>query len=215
MTIDIKKCEIKIIVDSREQKWDHIETKFKQRQIDYFVSKGKQSLKVGDYSIVVKTPKGNILDFRNYTAVERKGSLNEIACNLTDSKSKDENGKIRFVRELERSFSNRTRLLLLIEEEDGYNKAKNGFFRGDFPSFFNPKSFMGMINAYQARYLFSYQFCERKADSWSMIYDYLYYQAREWMKEFNEDSLKHWSASEKGNSPNYYYISGNLDTIYN
>lgn len=218
MAIDIKKCDIKIIVDSRENRWEHIENKFKQKGIDYYVAKSKEGskcLEVGDYSIIVKTKKGNILDFRNYVAVERKGSLNELAGNFTDDRSKDNQNKNRLIREFERGFEKATRVLLLVEEEEGYNKAINGFFRWDSESFLNPKAFMGMLWARQARYNFNMMFCERKSDSWSMIYNYLYYQAREYLKYLHEDDLEHWDLSQKGKLNNYYYVGGNLDTIYN
>lgn len=209
MAVNIKKCDLKIIVDSREQVWDHIECRFKQNGIDYYVAKakdGSKCLNVGDYSMVVKTPKGNILDFRYHVAVERKGSLNELAGNFTDDSSKDEHGKIRIIREFERGRDHGMNVLLLVEEEDGYNKAKNGFFRWDQASKLNPKAFMGMLWARKFRYNFDVMFCERKSDSWSIIYDYLYYNVREFLKEFDESKLKDWSPESRGSAPNYYYI---------
>lgn len=211
MAIDIKKCELKIIVDSREQVWGHIEEAFKANKIDYYVAKskeGKKCLEVGDYSIIVKTPKGNILDFRKYAAVERKGSLNEFAGNLTDNKSIDEFKNNRIKREFIRGLDNQTRVMLLIEEEDGYNKALNGFFRWDKESKLNKAAFMGMLWSWEDRYNFKLKFCERKTDSWHMIYNYLYYVVRNYLKEFREDSLKYWREENKGSSSNYYYIYG-------
>ena len=216
MAVDIKKCEIKIIVDSREQVWSHIEGAFKRNKIDYYVAKskeGKKCLEVGDYSIIVKTPKGNILDFRKYVAVERKGSLNEFSGNLSDSKTLDEAGDNRIIRELTKGLENKTRLMVLVEEEDGYNKAINGFFRWDKASKLKPQAFMGMMWSWEDRYNFKLKFCERKDDSWHMMYKYLYYVVRNFLKDFDESLLKDWSKEFKGAKDNYYYINGDFEYL--
>lgn len=216
MAIDIKKCDLKIIVDSREQVWGHIEEAFKANKIDYYVAKskeGKKCLEVGDYSIIVKTPKGNILDFRKYVAVERKGSLNEFSGNLSDSKTLDAAGDNRIIRELTKGLENKTRLMVLVEEEDGYNKAIKGFFRWDKASKLRPQAFMGMMWSWEDRYNFKLKFCERKDDSWHMMYKYLYYVVRNFLKDFEEESLLFWPSELKGSKENYYYISGDFEYL--
>ena len=177
--INIKDCHVKMIVDSREKVFNHITNVWEEKGIEYHIFKKEDSMKVGDYSIAVKTPTGQVIDFRDKIVIERKASLVELCGNFTDKK--DSNNKTRLIRELERAKKNNIKLLLLIEDEKGYTNALNGYFRKDKASRMNSNSFIAMLFAYKARYDYEIIFINKK-DSASYIYNYLYYQAREYLR---------------------------------
>ena len=177
--MDIKDCKIKMIVDSRERVFNHITDVWENKGIEYHIFKKEDSMKVGDYSIAIQTNTGEVIDFRDKMVIERKANLAELCGNFTDKK--DSNNKTRFIRELERAKKNNIKLLLLIEDEKGYNNALNGYFREDKVSRMNSNSFIAMLFAYKARYDYEIIFIDKK-NSASYIYNYLYYYAREYLK---------------------------------
>ena len=177
--IEIKDCKIKMIVDSREKVFSHITDVWEEKGINYHIFKKDEAMKVGDYSIAVQTNTGEVIDFRNKVAIERKANLNELCGNFTDKR--DNNNKTRLIRELERAKKNNIKLLLLIEDEKGYTNALNGYFRKDKVSRMNSNSFIAMLFAYKARYDYEIIFIDKK-NSASYIYNYLYYYAREYLK---------------------------------
>ena len=168
-----------MIIDSREKVYNHIVTEWENNKIDYHIFKKEDSMKVGDYSIAIQTNTGEVIDFRDKVAIERKANLAELCGNFTDKR--DSNNKTRLIRELERAKKNNIKLLLLIEDLNGYDKAIKGYLREDKASKMNPKSFLAMLFAYKARYNFEVVFIDKK-NSASYIYNYLYYQAREYLK---------------------------------
>lgn len=181
MSIDINKCKIKMITDSRERSWDHIRNVWEAKGIDYYIK--DKGLKTGDYSIAVKTPKGEVISFHDKVVIERKACLTELCGNLTDNR--DSSGKNRFIRELERAKKDGIKLILLIEDADGYDKALRGFFREDKPSRMNSNGFIGMLMAYKARYDFEIVWLDKSLSA-SYIYKLLYYEAREYLKNMNK-----------------------------
>ena len=76
--INIKDCHIKMIVDSREKVFNHITNVWKDKGIEYHIFKKEDSMKVGDYSIAVKTNTGEVIDFRDKIVIERKSDLSEL-----------------------------------------------------------------------------------------------------------------------------------------
>lgn len=177
MSIDINKCKLKMIVDSRERSWDHIRNIWDIKKIDYYIK--DKGLKTGDYSIAVQTPKGEVISFEDKVVIERKACLTELCGNLTDNR--DSAGKNRFIRELERAKKNNIKLILLIEDSQGYDKALRGFFREDKPSKMNSNGFIGMLMAYKARYDFEIVWLDKELSA-SYMYKLLYYWAREYLK---------------------------------
>lgn len=177
MSIDINKCKIKMIVDSREKSWLHIANTWNKNNIEHYIK--DKGLKTGDYSIAVKTPSGEVINFEDKVVVERKANITELCGNLTDNR--DSAGKNRFIRELERAKKNGIKLILLIEDSQGYDKALRGFFREDKPSKMNSNGFVGMLMAYKARYDFEVVWLDKEL-SGSYIYKMLYYEAREYLK---------------------------------
>ena len=86
-----------IIVDTREQKWDHIRAYFEEHGVEYVVLK----LDEGDYA---NTEHPGIV-------VDRKANLQEICGNLAAG-----NGNIiRFINECKRAKDNNKRMIVLIE----------------------------------------------------------------------------------------------------
>ena len=168
-----------MVVDSREKVYNHIVTEWENNKIEYHIFKKEDSMKVGDYSIAIQTNTGEVIDFRDKVAIERKANLAELCGNFTDKR--DSNNKTRLIRELERAKKNNIKLLLLIEDEKGYSNALNGYFRKDKASRMNSNSFIAMLFAYKARYDYEIIFINKK-DSASYIYNYLYYYAREYLR---------------------------------
>ena len=199
--MDIKKLKYKIVIDTREKKiQNHILNKFDEG-FEYKVShhdmyRGKKStygdpvqyyikdkgLKVGDYTIAVQLPNGEVINFQDKVAIERKADLNELASNFYDTKSKDENGLTRIEREFLRAKEAGIKIHLVIETEDAISKILSSkHFRYDKASKINPKSFMMMFLSLCNRYDFNVWYCNKK-DSARIIHDLLYVYAREYLK---------------------------------
>lgn len=200
--IDIKKCKYKIVVDSREKVNKHIVNKFEEG-FEYKVShhdmyRGKKStysepinyyiqekgLKVGDYTIAVKLPNGEVINFKDKIVIERKADLNELCCNFFDKK--DEEGKTRLERELDRAKEQGIKVILLVETDNMHNKILSSkYFRFDKASKVSPKAFNSILRSLQAKYNISIEYCDKK-DSARLIHDILYYHAREYLKGINQ-----------------------------
>ena len=200
--IDIKKCAYKIVVDSREKVNKHILNKFEEG-FEYKVShhdmyRGKKStysepinyyiqekgLKVGDYTIAVKLPTGEVINFKDKIVIERKADLNELCCNFFDKK--DEEGKTRLERELDRAKEQGIKVILLVETDNMHNKILSSkYFRFDKASKVSPKAFNSILRSLQAKYDISIEYCDKK-DSARLIHDILYYHAREYLKGINQ-----------------------------
>ena len=200
--IDIKKCAYKVIVDSREKSINHILTKFEEgfenKPSHHDMYRGKKStysepvkyyiqekgLKVGDYTIAVQLPSGEVINFQDKIVIERKKDLNELCCNFFDKK--DEEGKTRLERELDRAKEQGIKVILLVETDNMHNKILSSkHFRFDMASKVSPKAFNSILRSLQAKYDISIEYCDKK-DSARLIHDVLYYHAREYLKEMNQ-----------------------------
>ena len=199
--IDIKKCAYKIVVDSREKVNKHILNKFEEGfenkpshhdmyrgkkstysdPVDYYIQ--EKGLKVGDYTIAVKLPNGEVINFKDKIVIERKADLNELCCNFFDKK--DEEGKTRLERELDRAKEQGIKVILLVETDNMHNKILSSkHFRFDKASKVSPKAFNSILRSLQAKYDISIEYCDKK-DSARLIHDILYYHAREYLKKIN------------------------------
>lgn len=200
--IDIKKCAYKIVVDSREKVNKHILNKFEEgfeykashhdmyrgkkstysEPINYYIQ--EKGLKVGDYTIAVKLPNGEVINFKDKIVIERKADLNELCCNFFDKK--DEEGKTRLERELDRAKEQGIKVILLVETDNMHNKILSSkHFRFDKASKVSPKAFNSILRSLQAKYDISIEYCDKK-DSARLIHDILYYHAREYLKGINQ-----------------------------
>ena len=200
--IDIKKCAYKIVVDSREKVNKHILNKFEEG-FEYKVShhdmyRGKKStysepinyyiqekgLKVGDYTIAVKLPNDEVINFKDKIVIERKADLNELCCNLFDKK--DEEGLTRFERELKRGYEQGIKIHLLVETDNMVDKILSSkHFRYDKASKVNPKSFQMMLLSLCNRYNVTVWYTN-KNNSARLIHDLLYVYVREYLKGINQ-----------------------------
>lgn len=196
--MDIKKCKYKIIIDTRERRINHILNSF-EKGFEYKVShhdmyRGKKSkigdpieyyiqekgLKVGDYTIAVQLPNKEVINFKDKVVIERKADLNELCCNLFDKK--DEEGKTRLERELERAKEQGIKVYLVIETTDMHSKILSSkHFRYDKASKVSPASFSAILMALCSRYNINVWYTD-KANSGRLIHDLLYYEAREYLK---------------------------------
>ena len=198
--MDIKKLKYKIVIDSREKSINHIINKFQEgfelkpshhdmyrgikskysNPVQYYIK--DKGLKVGDYTIAVQLPNGEVINFQDKVVVERKADLNELASNFYDTKSKDENGLTRIEREFLRAKEQGIKIHLLIETEDAMSKILSSkHFRYDKASKVSPASFNAILRSLQAKYNISIEYC-RKEDSARLIHDILFYHAREYLK---------------------------------
>ena len=196
--MDIKKLKYKIVIDSREKSINHILNKFDEG-FEYKVShhdmyRGKKStygdpvqyyikekgLKVGDYTIAVQLPNGEVINFQDKVVIERKADLNELCCNFFDKK--DAEGKTRLERELDRAKEQGIKVILLVEVDNMHSKILSSkYFRFDKASKVSPASFNAILRSLQAKYDISIEYC-KKEDSARLIHDILYYWAREYLK---------------------------------
>ena len=198
--MDIKKLKYKVVIDSREKSINHILNKFDEgfehkpshhdmyrgkkstysEPIQYYIQ--EKGLKVGDYTIAVQLPSGEVINFQDKITVERKADLNELCQNLFDSKSKDSEGLTRFERELKRAYEQGIKLHLLVEVSDMHSKILSSkHFRYDKASKVSPQSFYAMLHALCARYNITVWYAEKQSSA-RLIHDILYYHAREYLK---------------------------------
>ena len=200
--IDIKKCAYKIVVDSREKVNKHILNKFEEgfenkpshhdmyrgkkstysEPINYYIQ--EKGLKVGDYTIAVKLPTDEVINFKDKIVIERKADLNELCCNLFDKK--DEEGLTRFERELKRGYEQGIKIHLLVETDNMVDKILSSkHFRYDKASKVNPKSFQMMLLSLCNRYNVAVWYTN-KNNSARLIHDLLYVYIREYLKGINQ-----------------------------
>ena len=196
--MDIKKCAYKVIVDSREKSINHIINKFEEgfelkpshhdmyrgikskysNPVQYYIK--DKGLKVGDYTIAVQLPNGEVINFQDKVVIERKADLNELCCNFFDKK--DEEGKTRLERELDRAKEQGIKVILLVEVDNMHSKILSSkCFRFDKASKVSPASFNAILRSLQAKYNISIEYC-KKEHSARLIHDILYYHAREYLK---------------------------------
>ena len=166
--IDIKKCKIKVLVDSREKSNKHLLDVWDKKGIDYYAP--PKGLRTGDYSIAIQLPNGEVIDFRDKIVIERKNSLKELSTNITKHRE-------RFVNELERAKENNTKFILLIEDDKWYENL----VIGNYETFTNKNSYLGSIMAFKSRYNLEIIGIDKRFVG-SYIYKELYYFAYEYLK---------------------------------
>ena len=168
--------EYKILIDTREKELKHITDKLQSNNIPVQYI----GLVVGDYRIQATSLDGNEMNYSPRVVIERKANLNELIANLLGEK--DQCGKTRLHRELDRSLDSKTKLIILIEDLDWYNKL----LRGDYISQVNPKAARGMIMSLEAKYPNVKIIGIDKKESASYIHTTLYYHLRQELKNFKE-----------------------------
>ena len=156
--------DITVIVDTREQKNDHILEYLNEHSIPYKVEK----LDTADYSFVL--PKYPDFNMDKKVLIEKKNSLTEIAGNFTS-------GRERFQREFERITDEKIHLVI---EDATWKKVKNGSYRSQLPS----KSMTASLLTWNIRYNCPVWFVG-KDESPDLIYKLMYYELFEELKRRN------------------------------
>lgn len=157
-----------IVVDTREQKNEHILKYLRTKKVPYKV----ETLKTGDYACVI--PKNDELgitrDIYLAARLERKAHIDEITGNLQKAtRSAFENELIR---------SKDIPFTLICEDKDGYEKMIKGDYRSDY----EPLALLGTLNSFKAKYDFEIVYLDPKCTG-NFIYYHFYYQAMHCLKQ--------------------------------
>lgn len=144
-----------VIVDTREQKNEHILNYFNNKNINWC----NEKLDYCDYSIKIKS---NTLDRYFYctdlVSIERKRSLEELSSNLT-------HGRERFNNEFTRA---KGKIYLLIE-----NANYEDIELGNFKTQFNRKAFRKSLSSFEQRYDLHIHYQKNSIASGYFIYETL------------------------------------------
>ena len=153
-----------MLVDSREQKWDHVKDWCDQKNISYKIKK----LDNCDYSFYLPAaPELNIereLRFDKEIAIERKASLDELAGNLTEHRT-------RFEEEMA-TFKGKKYLLV---ENATYDKIVNEKYRSQYKA----NSYLATLHAFNHRYNLEIVLMPDNKHSGLWIYSTFMYWLRE------------------------------------
>lgn len=157
-----------ILADTREQKWEHIRWALDNAGCP--VERGK--LGQGDYTAFVPMSAfpgfqdvPGLYSLQDEVVIERKANLDEIAGNFTT-------GRDRFEREFIRAKSKGVKVFLVIE-----NASWADVLSHNYRSQLSPKSLMGSLLSWQAKYNVTIVFC-RPEETARILYSTLYY----WLK---------------------------------
>lgn len=157
-----------ILADTREQKWEHIRWALDNAGCP--VERGK--LDQGDYTAFVPMSAfpgfqdvPGLYSLQDEVVIERKANLDEIAGNFTT-------GRERFEREFIRAKSKGVKVFLVIENANWADVLSH-----NYRSQLSPKSLMGSLLSWQAKYNVTIVFC-RPEETARILYSTLYY----WLK---------------------------------
>lgn len=157
--------DIVVLVDTREQKNQHILDYFDKNSIKYQVEK----LDTADYTIIL--PHYPQLAVDKMFLVEKKNSLDEISGNFTRDRE-------RFTREFERIEDEHIHLVI---EQATWKKLLKGSYRSQLP----PKSFMASLLTWNIRYHCPVWFAQPE-ESPIVIYNILKYELLEHLKNLRK-----------------------------
>lgn len=146
-----------IIADTREQRGEHIEHYLQTNNVNLI----KRKLDIGDYSAQL----GDDSYERDFT-IERKGSIDELAGNL--SKDRD-----RFEREFLRAKAYGTKVFLIIE-----NGSWHDIIAHNYESQISADALLASLLSWQVRFNITIIFCRRE-ESPKIILKTLSYAVRE------------------------------------
>ena len=147
------------LVDTREQ-----DTPAFRERISHFDQWERHKLDAGDYSAKFLLPDSSW--FFLPVSIERKYAIDELCMCYCQQRG-------RFEREFERALEAHSKLYLLVEGGSWEN-----VYSGKYRSHMNPKSLVGSILAWLARYNCQLIFC-KKETSGQLIKDILYREGKE------------------------------------
>lgn len=153
-----------ILTDSREQKNQHILEWLDSQAIPH----REEKLETADYTFIL--PDYHEIGLDRKFLVERKGSLNEVAGNLTKDRE-------RFIREFERVGDKHMHMVM---ENATWRKILSGTYR----SALNPNSYMASLLTLNIRYNCPIWFTTPE-ETPLMIYSILKYELREALKNID------------------------------
>ena len=165
-TVDKILKYIIILVDTREQKIQHILDWFDEKEIKYRI----ETLPYCDYALAI-TPNDilknqNELYLNHLFTIERKASLEELSGNFTK-------GRKRIEAEFERA---KGKIFLMIE-----NAIFDDIINHNYKTKFKPNSYIATLKTFEARYGISTNFVQDEDKVGEFIYKTLIYQAREYL----------------------------------
>ncbi|EEM02026.1 hypothetical protein bmyco0002_56450 [Bacillus pseudomycoides] len=157
---------LEIIVDTREQKNQHVLDYFRKKNVPFKI----RTMKTGDYSAMIpKNPEMGIMKDTYLTSViERKNGVDELVESIKD--------RSRFENELIRASQNP--FVLIVEDSQGYQKI----LKGEYRSRYKPESLLGSLQTFEVRYGFSVVYIPAVATG-NYIYHRFLYTAREYLKK--------------------------------
>ncbi len=148
-------AKLHVIVDSREQKNQHITSYLNIHNIAFTV----QKMNFADYTFTLPDIKPLF--------VERKNSLDELAQNFTK-------GRTRFANEFDRAGNNKT---ILMIENSNFCDIVNHRYRSKL----TPKAYIASLSSFEAKYNISTSFVPSELAGYS-IYNKFYYYAYQQLK---------------------------------
>lgn len=134
---------MKIIVDSREKKWDKIRRHFDEQGIKYEIKK----LDIGDYQI----------EGHPEVTIDRKQNLSELSHNLTNRTDKS-----RFWKEIKRAKDTHTKMIILCEQGGNYQEISDVEQWHDKYTGVSGKSLMKYLYRLTIEYGVEVHFCEKR-----------------------------------------------------
>ncbi|PGS78530.1 nuclease [Bacillus cereus] len=157
---------LEIIVDTREQKNQHVLEYFRKKKVPFNI----RTMKTGDYSAMI--PKdlemGIMKDTYLTSVIERKNGVDELVQSIKD-RSRFENELIR---------ASKHPFVLIVEDLEGYQKI----LKGEYRSKYKPESLLGSLKTLEVRYGFSTVFID-PITTGNYIYHHFLYMARELLKK--------------------------------
>lgn len=141
---------MKIIVDSREKRWEHIREYFDKNGIGYTVKK----LDVGDYQI----------DGKPSISVDRKATLSELSHNLLNAKDHS-----RFWKEIRRAREQGVKLFILCEHGGKVKSIKDVAQWNDKYSGVSGRVLMNEIYRVSISYGVEFIFCDKRHTAQKII----------------------------------------------
>ena len=141
---------MKIYIDSREKKFDHIKTYFDKHGIEYEIRK----LDVGDYQIEGKPQ----------ISVDRKRNLQELSKNLMNAKDHS-----RFWKEVRRAREQKIKLFVLVEHGGQIKSIEDVANWTDKYSGVSGRALMDEIYRVHISYGINFLFCDKRSTARRII----------------------------------------------
>lgn len=141
---------LRVIIDSREKKCDHIKAWFDKNGIEFEVKK----LDVGDYQI----------DGQTAISVDRKRNLQELSRNLMNRKDHS-----RFWKEIRRAKEQKTKLIILVEHGGKIKSIQDVAGWTDKYSGVSGRRLMEEIYRVHISYGVEFMFCDKRRTAKKII----------------------------------------------